>query len=49
MIATLSKPTDGIIILNKNNLVKDPNYIRKQLVYLPQDFGIYPNLNAYNN
>ncbi|PQB08636.1 ABC transporter ATP-binding protein [Polaribacter filamentus] len=47
MIATVSKPTDGIISLNKNNIAKDPNYMRKQLGFLPQDFGVYPNLNAY--
>jgi ABC-type multidrug transport system ATPase subunit len=47
MIATVSKPTNGIILLNKNNIVKDANYMRKQLGFLPQDFGVYPNLNAY--
>jgi len=47
MIATISKPTDGTILLNKNNIIKDPNYMRKQLGFLPQDFGVYPNLNAY--
>ncbi len=47
MIATVNKPTDGIISLSKNNIVKDPNYMRKQLGFLPQDFGVYPNLNAY--
>lgn len=47
MIATVSKPTDGIISLNKNNIAKDPNYMRKQLGFLPQDFGVYPNLNAF--
>ncbi|CAM4218837.1 ABC transporter ATP-binding protein [Gillisia limnaea] len=47
MITTLIKPTDGIITLNKNNIVKDANYMRKQLGFLPQDFGVYPNLNAY--
>lgn len=47
MIATVSKPSDGIILLNKNNIVKDANYMRKQLGFLPQDFGVYPNLNAY--
>ncbi|MFP2994778.1 ATP-binding cassette domain-containing protein [Spongiivirga sp. MCCC 1A20706] len=46
MIATVNKPTTGIISLNKNNIVKDPNYMRKQLGFLPQDFGVYPNLNA---
>ncbi|MEP3209991.1 MAG: ABC transporter ATP-binding protein [Maribacter sp.] len=47
MIATVTKPTDGLLLLNKNNLVKDPNYIRRQLGFLPQDFGVYPNLNAF--
>ena len=47
MIATVTKPTGGIISLNKNNISKDPNYMRKQLGFLPQDFGVYPNLNAY--
>lgn len=47
MIATVSKPTDGMICLNKNNIVKDPNYMRQQLGFLPQDFGVYPNLNAF--
>ena len=47
MIATVSKPSDGIISLNKNNIIKDANYMRKQLGFLPQDFGMYPNLNAY--
>ncbi|WP_299179990.1 ABC transporter ATP-binding protein [uncultured Aquimarina sp.] len=47
MIATISKPTDGTIILNRNNILKDANYIRKQLGFLPQDFGVYQNLNAF--
>ncbi|QTD39087.1 ABC transporter ATP-binding protein [Polaribacter batillariae] len=47
MIATVSKPSSGSITLNKNNIVKDANYMRKKLGFLPQDFGVYPNLNAY--
>ncbi|WP_108804187.1 MULTISPECIES: ABC transporter ATP-binding protein [unclassified Aquimarina] len=47
MIATISKPTNGTIILNRNNILKDANYIRKQLGFLPQDFGVYQNLNAF--
>jgi len=46
MVATVSKPTKGLICLNKNNIIKDPNYMRQQLGFLPQDFGVYPNLNA---
>lgn len=47
MIATVTKPTEGIILLNKNNIAKDADYMRKQLGFLPQDFGVYPNLNAF--
>ncbi|CAL2103648.1 ABC transporter ATP-binding protein [Tenacibaculum sp. 190130A14a] len=47
MIATVSKPTNGHIYLDQNNIVKNPNFMRKQLGFLPQDFGVYPNLNAY--
>ncbi len=47
IIATISKPTSGTIFLNGKDIVKNPDYIRKMLGYLPQDFGVYPNLNAY--
>jgi len=47
IIATISKPTRGTVFLNGKDIVKNPDYIRKTLGYLPQDFGVYPNLNAY--
>jgi ABC-2 type transport system ATP-binding protein len=47
IIATISKPTQGTLFLDGVDIVNDPNYIRKVLGYLPQDFGVYPNLNAY--
>ncbi|WP_046743240.1 ABC transporter ATP-binding protein [Kordia zhangzhouensis] len=47
MISSISKPTSGTISLNGNDIVKSPNYIRRILGYLPQDFGVYPNLNAF--
>jgi len=47
IIATISKPTSGTVFLNGKDIVKNPDYIRKTLGYLPQDFGVYPNLNAY--
>ncbi|KXH84607.1 ABC transporter ATP-binding protein [Chryseobacterium kwangjuense] len=47
IIATISKPTRGSIFLNGEDITKNPNLIRKILGYLPQDFGVYPNLNAY--
>jgi ABC-2 type transport system ATP-binding protein len=47
IIATISKPTAGTLFLNGEDIVKTPDRIRKVLGYLPQDFGVYPNLNAY--
>lgn len=47
IIATISKPTHGTVFLDGEDIVTNPDRIRKVLGYLPQDFGVYPNLNAY--
>ena len=47
IIATISQPTEGTLTLDGHDIVKEPNYVRKILGYLPQDFGVYANLNAY--
>jgi ABC-2 type transport system ATP-binding protein len=47
IMATISKPTAGSITLDGVDITKEPNTIRKILGYLPQDFGVYPNLDAY--
>jgi ABC-2 type transport system ATP-binding protein len=47
IIATISKPTKGTLFLDGVDIVNNPDKIRKVLGYLPQDFGVYPNLNAY--
>ena len=44
IIATISKPTTGMVQWNGVDIVRSPDEIRKVLGYLPQDFGIYPNL-----
>lgn len=46
MLATITKPTDGIITWNGTDIVKSPDTMRAVLGYLPQDFGVYPNLTA---
>ena len=46
MLATITKPTEGTILWNGQDAVKDPEVIRSVLGYLPQDFGVYPNLSA---
>ena len=47
IIATISRPTQGTIDLDGHDISKEPDYVRKILGYLPQDFGVYANLNAY--
>ena len=46
MLATITKPTEGIVLWNGQDVVKDPEALRAVLGYLPQDFGVYPNLSA---
>jgi ABC-2 type transport system ATP-binding protein len=46
ILATVAKPTAGRATWNGDDIVARPNVIREVLGYLPQDFGIYPNLNA---
>ena len=46
MLATITKPTQGTICWDGVDIAKSPDAIRAILGYLPQDFGVYPNLNA---
>ena len=46
MLATITKPTEGTISWDGMDIVKSPNSLRTILGYLPQDFGVYPNLTA---
>jgi len=46
MLATITKPTEGGISWNDVDVVHSPDTLRALLGYLPQDFGVYPNLNA---
>ena len=47
LLSTMEKPLSGNIIYDGINIVKNPDYIRKDLGYLPQDFGAFNSLNAY--
>jgi ABC-2 type transport system ATP-binding protein len=46
MIATLTKPTSGQILFDGADIAARPEAIRGRLGFLPQDFGVYPNLTA---
>lgn len=46
ILATITKATSGSVTWNGTDIAKSPNPLRTVLGYLPQDFGVYPNLNA---
>ena len=46
MIATITRPTAGKILFQGTDIVRNPEFLRQRLGYLPQDFGIYENLTA---
>ena len=46
VLATITQPTEGQVTWNGIDITKSPNTLRAALGYLPQDFGVYPNLNA---
>lgn len=45
-IVGLQKPDSGEVFFNGTNVVKEPEFIKKQLGFLPQDFGVYPKISA---
>ncbi|MEM8999554.1 MAG: ABC transporter ATP-binding protein [Bacteroidota bacterium] len=45
-IATLQDPDLGEIDFNGIDVLKDPEALRRTLGYLPQEFGVYPNVTA---
>jgi ABC-2 type transport system ATP-binding protein len=46
ILATLTDATEGSVTWNGVDITREPSEIRQVLGYLPQDFGVYPNLNA---
>jgi ABC-type multidrug transport system ATPase subunit len=46
-IATLQTPSQGTIRFGDIDVVKEPEKLRATLGYLPQDFGVYPRVSAY--
>jgi ABC-2 type transport system ATP-binding protein len=47
ILATVTKPTEGHVTWNGCDICRSPDELRAVLGYLPQHFGIYPNLNAF--
>lgn len=46
VLATVTKPTSGRVLWQGTDISKDPGPLRRTLGYLPQDFGVYPQLTA---
>jgi ABC-2 type transport system ATP-binding protein len=54
-IATLQTPTEGAIRFDPSagsgqaiDVIAEPETLRRTLGYLPQDFGVYPRISAYD-
>jgi ABC-2 type transport system ATP-binding protein len=47
IVATLLEPDSGTIEMNGADLIKRKDHTREMLGYLPQDFGLYPTLTAW--
>ena len=45
ILTTITRPTLGTVRWNGVDIAQQPNALRAVLGYLPQDFGVYPNLN----
>lgn len=46
ILATITQPSSGRVLWNDSEIALHPDPLRAVLGYLPQDFGVYPNLNA---
>ncbi len=46
-IATLQQADAGTITFDGIDVLSQPNELRRRLGYLPQDFGVYPRISAY--
>jgi ABC-type multidrug transport system ATPase subunit len=47
-IATLQTPSEGSIRFGDIDVLAEPERLRETLGYLPQDFGVYPRVSAYD-
>ncbi|MEM9000993.1 MAG: ABC transporter ATP-binding protein [Bacteroidota bacterium] len=46
IIATLQLPSSGMVRFKGSSILDNPYDLRKTLGYLPQSFGVYPNVSA---
>ncbi|AUY54665.1 ATP-binding cassette domain-containing protein [Streptomyces sp. CB01881] len=46
IVATVTRPTSGRLHYRGTDALARPELLRRRLGYLPQDFGVYPNLTS---
>ena len=46
VLSTLAKPTSGRVLWRGEDIARTPDVLRRELGYLPQDFGVYEALSA---
>ncbi|MFF0412929.1 ABC transporter ATP-binding protein [Kitasatospora sp. NPDC004745] len=46
IVSTVTRPTSGQVRYQGRDVIADPDRLRRELGYLPQDFGSYPNLTS---
>jgi ABC-2 type transport system ATP-binding protein len=47
-VATLQTPSEGVVRFGEIDVIAEPEKLRRTLGYLPQDFGVYPRVSAYD-
>ena len=47
ILATLLEPTDGAVSLDDIDVLRQKQSVRRMLGYLPQEFGLYPDVTAH--
>jgi ABC-2 type transport system ATP-binding protein len=47
ILATVTRASSGRVLWNDTDIARNPDALRRVLGYLPQDFGVYPNLNGF--
>lgn len=46
ILTTITRASSGRVLWNGIDIAEEPDALRRVLGYLPQDFGVYPHLNA---
>jgi membrane protease YdiL (CAAX protease family) len=44
ILATITRATEGAVTWNGTDIAREPDELRQVLGYLPQDFGVYPQM-----